>query len=66
MNIEAVRIERRGGDQPGDRPFSEVFIRANGRDYYTRLFHTLDNSPFVREEQKQAFLRRLGAAARAS
>lgn len=40
------------------RPFSEVFIVAKGQTYYSRLFHTLDNSPHAKAAQAQDFLRR--------
>lgn len=48
------------------RPFSEVFIAtADGGHYYTRLFHTLADSPHARAAQTQDFLRRMEAADRA-
>jgi hypothetical protein len=48
-----------------DRPFSEVFITAGGETYYSRLWYPLDDTPFAREDQAQAFLRRQSAADRA-
>ena len=64
--VKNVRIERRGSET---HPFSEVFIttgseafaadaNATDRVYYTRLFHTLDDSPHARAAQAQDFLRR--------
>lgn len=50
-------------DKP--RPFSEVFITADGRTYYSRLFHVLSNDAHARAAQTQDFLRRMGAASRA-
>lgn len=43
------------------RPYSEVHITARGETYYTRLFHTLDDSGHAREAQAQDFLRRQNA-----
>lgn len=69
-DIESVRIVRRStnwtGANHGARaerhtdahPFSDVFIVAAGRCYYSRLFHTLDDSPHARSAQAQDFLRR--------
>lgn len=69
-DIESVRITRRETNwtganlgtkaewHPDARPFSEVFIVAAGRSYYTRRFHTLDDSPHARAAQVQDFLRR--------
>lgn len=69
-DIESVRIVQRSTNWTGanlgtksewhadGRPFSEVFIVAAGRSYYSRLFHTLDNSPHACAAQTQDFLRR--------
>lgn len=43
-------------------PFSEVFIEAGGQHYYTRLWHALDDTPFARADQREAFKRRWKAA----
>lgn len=65
MNVTSVRIERRGGFEVGvDHPFSEVFIIADGKHYCTRLFHTVDDSPFARAEQAEQFKRRIAAGER--
>lgn len=69
-DIETVRIIRRSTNWTGANhgakaerhtdahPFSEVFIFAAGRSYYTRLFHTIDDSSHARSAQVQDFLRR--------
>jgi hypothetical protein len=64
--VAEVRIERRGGFEIDiDHPFSEVFITTtDGRHFYTRLFHTIDDSPHARAFEAQAFRRRLEAAER--
>lgn len=60
--VAEVRIERRGED----RPFSEVFITTtDGRHFYTRLFHPIDDSAHARAFEAQAFSRRMEAAERA-
>lgn len=54
-----VRIEQRErGAPPSIQRFSEVFITQDGRTFYTRLFHQLDNSPHARAAQLQDFVRR--------
>jgi DNA-directed RNA polymerase beta subunit len=68
-DIESVRITRcvthyDGKEYHSDaRPFSDVFIVAAGRTYYSRLFHTLDDSLHARAAQAQAFLKRQNADA---
>lgn len=63
-DVESVRIERRetnwdkGVWHEKPHPFSDVFIVARGVNYYSRLFHTLDDSPHARAAQVQDFLRR--------
>jgi len=65
MNVTSVRIERRGGYMVDvDRPFSEVFIVADGKHYCTRLFHTVDDTAFARAEQAEQFKRRIAAGER--
>lgn len=56
MNAESIRIERRE-IVPG-RPFSEVFIVADGRSYYTRLWYVVEDSPYARSAQREEFARR--------
>lgn len=73
-DITEVRIERRTTNWTGANlgapgqwhkepfPFADVFITAAGRHYYSRLFHTLDDSPHARAAQAQDFLRRQNRA----
>lgn len=63
-DIQSIRIvprsthwDRRNFHEAA-HPFVDVFIVAKGRHYYTRLFHTLDDSPHARAAQVQDFLRR--------
>jgi len=65
MNVENVKIERRGGFEIGvDHPFSEVFITADSKHYCTRLFHTVDDTAFARAEQAEQFKRRIASGER--
>lgn len=63
-DIESVRIVRRETHFDNmifwadARPFSEIFIVANGQHYFSRVFYALDNSPHAIAAQKQDFLRR--------
>jgi hypothetical protein len=62
-----VRIVQRGDGVRADEhgkmfryPFAEVFIvTEDGREYYTRLFHTLANDSHARAAQAQDFLKRM-------
>ena len=54
-----VRIEQRERVIDGKQcPFSEVFVMQGGRSFYSRLWHTIDDSPHARAAQAQDFLRR--------
>lgn len=63
-DIESIRIVPRETHYDNKtywavaRPFSEIFIVANGQHYFSRVFYRLDNSPHAIAAQKQDFLRR--------
>lgn len=58
MNVESVRIVFRNNKADNPRAFSEIFIVADGEHYYSRTWDTIEDSPYQREHQKTAFLKR--------